>query len=108
MTLEYDPNQEDKNHPKIPKDQWDLPIGFMPNGIPITLNNYKDVGIHTITKKLNERNIDLVEIKELVLNRLKKVKNYGAFSFNKERVDREIAIKEVEKGTPLGDYSLPN
>ncbi len=110
MPLEHDFNPEEENHnkehPQIPNDQWDLPIGFMLNGAPITLNNYSGIGMYTMSERFNEKDYDSEEMKQLVLNRIRSVDNYGTFSFNKVRVDREMAIKEVEEGTELGDYII--
>lgn len=95
-----------KNHPKIPSDQWDLPIGYKSDGTLITLNDYNSLDIHTITEQVEKKNLRSEEKKQLVLNRIKSVKNYGSFSFNDVRVDREKAIMEVQTNSPLGDYII--
>lgn len=94
------------NHPKIPNDQWDLPIGYMPDGTPITLSNYQSLDVNTIAEQFNEKKFRSEEKRQLVLNRIKNVENYGSFSFNNERVDRGRAIKAVQANTELGDYII--
>ncbi|MFM9947381.1 MAG: hypothetical protein ACKV1O_05535 [Saprospiraceae bacterium] len=94
------------NHPKIPNDQWDLPIGYMSDGTPITLSGYQGFDISSKAEQFDEKNLKLEEKKQLVLNRIKSVENYGSFSFNNVRVDRETAINEVQADTPLGDYII--
>ena len=94
------------NHPKIPDDQWDLPIGYKSDGTPITLSGYQGLDIYTIAEQFDGKNLKSEEKKQLVLNRIKNVENYGSFSFNNVRVDRETAIKEVQADTPLGDYII--
>ena len=93
-------------NPKIPKDQWELPIGFLSNGDPVTLINFKK---HREFIMLDEYSTDAYNqeaVRRLVLNRLNKVKNYGSFSFNNEHINKDKAIREVEKGSELGDYII--
>ncbi|WP_109853244.1 hypothetical protein [Aquimarina sp. AU58] len=91
---------------KIPKDQWNLVIRIDENGNEITLEDYDSNQKERILP-FQADSISEVAKKELALNRLENVKNYGIFRLpDVGKVDREKAIQLIKEDSEHAKYLI--
>lgn len=100
MTPQELPQSENS---KIPKDQWELPIGFDNEGKEIRLIDLKENPDRPEKMLLFEQeDYSEIEMRELVIKRLEGVDNYSSFQLGQEVIDLQRAKEEVENKTKLG------
>jgi hypothetical protein len=87
----------------IPEDQWELPVGYSINGKLVTLAEYgaRPNGVATLASLSSK------EKRKLIIARIKLQRSYPTrFMLGVGKVDKETAIKEIERDSPAGKFIL--
>jgi len=96
-----DPPGVMKRPSSIPKDQWNLPAGFKPDGSFATLAEVVSKPIATFSLEA----IPTGDKKQLIVERIRRQHSYPTrFMLGVGEVDKERAITEVEADTPAGKF----
>lgn len=83
----------------ISDEEWNLPAGFKEDGGIATLAEVISPKVAT----MNLFTMSSTSQKELVIERIKRQKNYPVLSFLEgNEIDQQAAISEVEKQSPIG------
>ena len=89
--------------PMIPEEQWKMPVSITPDGRWITLQEFADQKIVTLSSgSLPERLVPAGQEAELVEERLAHRPNFKVAMIGIGIVNQERAMQEVRKQTPAG------
>jgi|GEM_PF-2697011 len=106
--MEMEPKQfPQSENPKIPKEQWKLPIGYDSENKEISLEDFNENyrGEEFINSFVVEEYSE-EELHSLVMKRLQEVENYGTFQLGNNIIDLDRAKLEVKNNTKLGEVII--
>jgi len=89
------------NLKRVPRDQRDLPVGFAPGGRLVSLRDLAR-GDPDAKRVADPADMPRKRLVELTIERLKMQPDFRVGVLGKGMVDRDRAIDEVRRQTPLG------
>ena len=88
--------------PKVPEEQWELPVSITPDGRWISLREFSDKKIVTLSSENLTEKLAPAEQAELAKERIAHRPDFKVAMIGIGIVDQERAIQEIGEQTPAG------
>ena len=91
-----------KGPSRVPVDQYDLPVGFTPEGSMVTLRQVTATSAEASSRTLSPAQLSLDQVAALTVKRIEMQPKFEIGAIGVGTIDKSRAIAEVKARTPIG------